>query len=140
MEAKEDVSVDLEITLDDSLLQLSLDCEPKDREETEEEEAAPHPVSSVSYVEELKVKSDLVLHEYNAITDFARYAELGLFHLFCQSLGLKLCFSGPTKAFIQKGRKKSRCQLMSYVGLEVAMPIVPLNCINDYWNSSMFLQ
>jgi hypothetical protein len=108
MEAEEDISEDLEITIDDSLQQLSLDCESEDKEETEEPEAALHPVSTVYNVEELKSKSDLkVLHERNAVTVFSRYAELGLFHLFCQSLGLKVCFSGPTKAFIRKGRKNA---------------------------------
>ena len=62
MEAEEDVSENMEIIIDDSLLQLSLDCEPEDEEENEEEEAAHRPVSSVSYVEELKSKSDLKVH------------------------------------------------------------------------------
>jgi hypothetical protein len=58
MEAEEDILEDLEMTVDDSLLQLSLDCEPEDKEEYDEQEATPHPVSTVSNVEELKSKSD----------------------------------------------------------------------------------
>lgn len=38
MEANEDVSVVLEITIYDSLLQLLLKCEPIDDEDTKEEE------------------------------------------------------------------------------------------------------
>ncbi len=124
------------------MLQLSLDCEPEDEEETEEEGAAPRPVSSVSYVKELKSKSDLkVLHERNAVTVFARYAELGLFHLFLRKSWFKAMLQWTNKSLQSKGKKKiSLSPLMAYVGLEVAMSIVPLNCIKDYWNSSMFLQ
>jgi hypothetical protein len=96
----------------------------------------------VSYVEELKSKSDLkVLHECNVITVFARYAELGLFHLFLLKSWFKAMLQWTNKSLQSKGKKKiSLSQLMAYVGLEVAMSIVPLNCIKDYWNSSMFLQ
>ena len=91
------------------MLQLSLDYEPEDEEETEEEGAAPRPVSSVSYVEELKSKFDLkVLHEHNAVTVFARYAELGLFHLFLSKSWFKVMLQWTNKAFSQKGRKKYR--------------------------------
>ncbi len=107
MEAKEDILEDLEITVDDSLLQLSLDCEPKDEEESDEQEATPHPVSTVSYVEELKSKSDLkVLHERNAITVFAWYAELGLFHLFLSKSWLKDMLQWTKQSLQSKGKKK----------------------------------
>jgi hypothetical protein len=106
MEAEEDISEDLEITIDDSLLQLSLDCEPKDEEETEEEEAAPHPVSSVSYVEELKSKSDLkVLHECNTIIVFAWYIEVGLIHLFLSKSWFKSMLQWTNKSLQWKGKK-----------------------------------
>ena len=63
MEADDDVSGDIEITIDDSLLQLSLGFKADDKEDNEEEEGASEPLSSVSYVEELKSKSDLkVMH------------------------------------------------------------------------------
>jgi hypothetical protein len=103
MEANEDILGDLKITVDDSLLQQSLDCEPKDEEESEEQEATPHPVSTASYFEELKSKSDLkVLHERNTFFVLLGMPSSDYFIFSCQSLGLKLCFSGPTKAFSQK--------------------------------------
>ncbi len=44
------------------------------------------------------------------------------------------------KPSVKREEKISLSQQMAYVGLEVAMSIVPLNCIKNYWNSSMFLQ
>jgi hypothetical protein len=107
MEAEEDLLEDLEITVDDSLLQISLDCEPKGEEESDEQEATPHPVSTVSYVEELKSKSDLkVLHECNVITVFARYAELGLFHLFLLKSWFKAMLQWTNKSLQSKRKNK----------------------------------
>ena len=96
----------------------------------------------MSYVEELKSKSDLeVLHEHNTFSVFAQYAKLGLFHLFLSKSWFKVMLQWTNKSLQSKGKKTILLsQLMAYLGLEVAIPIVPLNCIKDYWNSSMFLQ
>ncbi len=88
-------------------------------------------------------------HERNEPRDFEKSLvkreyeerkELGLFHLFLNRSFLECIRKWTNAELSKKGKKKVSTEIFNaYIGLELAMSIVQLNNMHDYWSTKMFL-
>jgi Transposase IS4 len=66
--------------------------------------------------------------------------EKGLFHLFLNQSCLEGIRVWTNAELLRKGKKKvSKEMFNAYIGLDLAMSIVHLNDMHDYWSTKMFL-
>jgi Transposase IS4 len=67
--------------------------------------------------------------------------EKGLFHLFLNQSCLEGIRVWTNAKLLRKGKKKvSKETFNAYIGLELAMSIVHLNDMHDYWSTKKFLR
>jgi hypothetical protein len=92
------------------------------------------------YIKALTKGSYLSLLQESKIKNaFKRDNEKGLFHLIFTQSFFDACLKWTNDELSGKGKSKvSKDKFMAYVGLEIAMSLVPLNSIAQYWESKTF--
>ena len=93
-----------------------------------------------SYIKELTNGSYLsLLQPTKTKKAFQNNKERGLFHLIFSSKFFEACLKWTNDELAKKGESKvSKEKFMAYVGLEMAMSLVPLNNIRQYWENKKF--
>ena len=132
----DDISFILEFLQDDISAGYSSSSEGELGEDTSS------PQQSNKYLWELEQSCSLKILQIEKVRKaYDKKHALGLFHLFLSKLWFKTLHRWCCKGMESKGRKKNTFdQFMAYIGLEMAMSLVPLNSIKDYWSSEMFLR
>jgi hypothetical protein len=70
---------------------------------------------------------------------FLSNKEKGLFHLIFSTKFFDACLKWTNDELLKKGESKvSKEKFMAFVGLEIAMSLVPLNKIHQYWENKKF--
>ena len=85
--------------------------------------------------------SDLkILQEGCVKMAYANNKHLGLFPLFITRHLLAIICQRTNEALIESQQATiSEIKFQAYIGLELAMSIIPMNQIRDYWSQEMFL-
>mmetsp|Transcript_10872 Transcript_10872/g.15911 ORF Transcript_10872/g.15911 Transcript_10872/m.15911 type:complete len:303 (+) Transcript_10872:618-1526(+) len=96
--------------------------------------------SSCPYIQELFEITRLEILQPDAVRCAYASKELGLFHLFLRKSMFESIRKWTNEESERKGKNDiSRGKFNAYVGLEIAMSIIRLNDISDFWCKSMFL-
>lgn len=92
------------------------------------------------YVKELADGCFLsLLQETKTKKAFKENKEKGLFHLFLSTSMFDAILTWTNKNLSEKGKQKvSKEKFLAYVGLEIAMSLISLNQIRQYWETKMF--
>jgi len=93
-----------------------------------------------AYIKELTDGCYLsLLQEAKTKNAYKNNKEKGLFHLMFTTAFFDTCLKWMNDELLRKGKPKvSKEKFMVYVGLEIAMSLVPLNAINQYWETKKF--
>ena len=93
------------------------------------------------YVKSLLDSSDLhVLNEKRVKKAFTDGGEVGLFHLFFTKQYLSVISKWTSGRMMnQNNTSVSESKFRAYVGLEMAMSIIQMNDITEYWKKGMFV-
>lgn len=93
-----------------------------------------------AYVKSLENQSDLkLLQSARIMKSFNDAGVLGLFRLFLTDTWIDAMRTWTNNSMAQKGLKKVNEKMFkAYIGLELAMSIIRINDIKNYWRSDMF--
>lgn len=97
-------------------------------------------VARSPYIQSLMDASSLqILQRQKAERAYSENKEVGLFHLFLNKSFFHSILKWTNAELEKKGRNKiTEKKLYAYVGLELAMSILRLSEIRDYWKQTMF--
>ena len=80
-----------------------------------------------------------VLQPRHVAAEYIDSKQVGLFHLFLNRSFFKGVLSWTNQRLVEKGKDAiNEKKLMAYVGIEIAMSIVQLSEIREYWATNMF--
>lgn len=98
-------------------------------------------LGSNPYVKKLVDASDLhIMSESNVRRAYEQGREVGLFHLFFPKTTCVVMNQWLNKKLMMEGKNKkiSESDFYGYLGLEMAMSLVQMNDISEYWQSGRF--
>jgi len=80
-----------------------------------------------------------LLQEQKMKKAFKHKKEKGLFHLILTTSFFEACWNWTNTELEKKGKKTvPQDKFMAYIGLEIAMSLMPLNSIKQYWEDKKF--
>ena len=96
--------------------------------------------ASSPYIRQLLENTKLEILQHDEVRNAYKSKEIGLFHLFLRQSMFNTICKWTNEELVKKGKNRITIEkFKAYVGLEIAMSIVKLNDISDYWSTAMFL-